>query len=96
MKMTNSQKAAVKIFYSHKLEGISLRDRYLPKICYKCGKSLEGFTRQTNGFYHCAICSLPITKSPLEIIKEIFKHLVKNIKADGENTIQHILLDDEV
>ncbi|MBU0707036.1 hypothetical protein KKG41_01555 [Patescibacteria group bacterium] len=94
--MTDVQKVAMKVFHSKTLEGVRCRNRYLPKICFKCGKVLRNFAVQTNGFHHCLTCEKPITLSLLEIMKKIFKDLVKNLEADGENTIRQILLDDEV
>ena len=72
------------------LECVLLRNRYAPKICYKCGKSLDGVTTQTNGLYHCQICPMPVQKNKRQINREILSDTIKGLKADGENTINYI------
>lgn len=82
---------AIKILTNTSLDGLTFRNRYVPKVCFKCGKILDGFYVQTNGNYHCLSCDLPIKKNRDEIKEIILNTVIKGLEKDGPETIQHIL-----
>ena len=67
---------AIKILSDTSLNGLEFRNRYIPRVCYKCGVIMDGFYVQTNGNYHCLSCSLPIKKNKEEIRETIINSII--------------------
>ena len=90
MKTNEIKELAIEILNSSSLKGLRFKNQYTPKICYKCGAILDGFSVQTNGIYHCLTCELPIQKSKTKAGKEIFKGMVEKLKTENDNTLNYI------